>query len=172
MDVETARDHRAREAIPMDRKITVLDVREMLRAKQEPFQVIMSTVATLGPADVFELHATFRPDPLIRVLGKQGFHAAVVQETEDHFIVQFYKEDIDIPVFHLDNRGLEPPQPMVRTLAFLDGHEGMKTGELALEIWNERVPAFLLPELDERGFSYEIQDEGHGTVRVRIRKAG
>ncbi|MCL6517207.1 DUF2249 domain-containing protein [Alicyclobacillus sp.] len=151
--------------------IHVLDVREMLRAKQEPFQVIMSTVAGVGPEDIFELHATFRPDPLIRVLGKQGFHAAVVQEAEDHFIVQFYKEETEVPVFHLDNRGLEPPQPMVRTLEFLDGHDAVQSGELALEIWNERVPAFLLPELEERGFTYEIDDEGNGTVRVRIRKA-
>ncbi|MCL6548622.1 MAG: DUF2249 domain-containing protein [Alicyclobacillus sp.] len=151
-------------------KLVDLDVREMLRAKQEPFQVIMQTVATVGDEDVFQLHATFRPDPLIRVLGKQGFHHAVVQESDDHFIVQFYKEPTDRPYFHLDNRGLEPPQPMVRALDFLDRHAECQSGELGLEIWNERVPAFLLPELEERGFSYDIDDQEDGTVRVKIFK--
>ncbi|MBX5436973.1 MAG: DUF2249 domain-containing protein [Alicyclobacillaceae bacterium] len=154
----------------MAKNIVDLDVREMLRAKQEPFQVIMQTVAGLGPEDVFQLHATFRPDPLLRVLGKQGFQHAVVQEADDHFIVQFYREQADRPYFHLDNRGLEPPQPMVRVLEFLDGHEACQTGELGLEIWNDRVPAFLFPELEERGYEYDVEDADEGSVRVRIRK--
>ena len=152
----------------MSRELVVLDVREMLRAKQEPFQRIMETVNSLGDEDVLELHATFKPDPLIRVLGKQGFQHSVIEEEKEHFVVQFYREGIETPFFHLDNRGLEPPQPMVRTLEFLDAHSECQTGELGLEIWNERVPALLLPELDEREFQYDVNDEGNGTVRVKI----
>lgn len=152
----------------MNRRIVVLDVREILKAKGEPFEKIMAAVGELTEDDVLELHATFRPDPLLKVLGKQGFAHSVVKEEEEHFIVQFYKEETSIPFFHLDNRGLEPPQPMVRTLTFLDAHNECSEGELGLEIWNERVPAFLLPELEERGFSFEPDDEGNGTVRVRI----
>lgn len=155
----------------MTRRIVDLDVRDMLRAKQEPFQLIMKTVNGLADTDVFQLHATFRPDPLIRVLGKQGFQHAVIQEGDDHFIVQFYREAADRPYFHLDNRGLEPPQPLVRTLEFLDNREACQNGSLGLEIWNERVPALLLPELEERGFQYDIVDEGDGTVRVKIYRA-
>ncbi|MCL6442515.1 MAG: DUF2249 domain-containing protein [Alicyclobacillus sp.] len=152
----------------MARKIVVLDVREMLRNKEEPFQRIMGTVNRLEPHDVFELHATFKPDPLIRVLGKQGFEHAVVEEEPEHFIVQFYREAADIPYFHIDNRELDPPQPMVRTLEFLDAHEACKNGDLGLEIWNVRVPALLLPELEARGFAFDVDDEGNGTVRVKI----
>jgi uncharacterized protein (DUF2249 family) len=155
----------------MARQIVVLDVRGILRAKQEPFQLIMETVGRLGPDDVFELHATFKPEPLLKVLGRQGFQHAVVQEGADHFVVHFYREQTDRPYFHLDNRELEPPQPMVRTLEFLDSHEACQTGELGLEIWNARVPALLLPELEERGYQYEIDDEGNGTVRVKIFRA-
>lgn len=155
----------------MARHIVVVDVREMLRKKEEPFQVIMGAVGELEDDHVLELHATFKPDPLIRVLGKQGFAHAVVEEDSEHFIVQFYKEETDIPYFHLDNRDLDPPQPMVRTLSFLDDHAACQNGELGLEIWNVRVPAFLLPELDDRGYSFDDDDEGNGTVRVKIRKA-
>ncbi|MBE3553242.1 DUF2249 domain-containing protein [Kyrpidia tusciae] len=149
-------------------RIVDLDVRDMLRAKQEPFERIMETVSGLEPGDVFQLHATFRPDPLIRVLGRQGYRSTVVQEGEEHFIVQFYREETERPFFHLDNRGLEPPEPMMRTLNFLEQHPECQAGELGLEIWNERVPAFLLPELEERGYRYEIEQEESGTVRVRI----
>lgn len=155
----------------MSRKIVVLDVREMLRAKEEPFQKIMGAVESLEEGDVLELHATFKPDPLLKVLGKQGFAHAVVQEEAEHFIVQFYKEETDIPYFHIDNRELDPPNPMVRTLEFLDSHEACQNGELGLEIWNVRVPAFLLPELEERGYAFDPDDEGNGTVRVKIHRA-
>lgn len=151
--------------------IVVLDVREMLKAKEEPFQRIMETVGGLGDDDVLELHATFQPDPLIRVLGKQGFHSAIVEEAAEHFVVQFYKEQTALPYFHLDNRELDPPQPMVRTLEFLDGHGACQSGELGVEIWNVRVPALLLPELEERGYAFDVNDEGNGTVRVKIHRA-
>ncbi|WDL97544.1 DUF2249 domain-containing protein [Alicyclobacillus sp. ALC3] len=155
----------------MTRKIEVLDVREMLRAKEEPFARIMSAVKELEPNDVLELHATFQPDPLIRVLGKQGFTHAVVQEEAEHFVVQFYQGDTDVPFFHLDNRDLDPPNPMTRTLEFLEDHDACASGALGVEIWNVRVPALLLPELDERGFTYEVNDEGNETVQVKIRRA-
>ena len=154
----------------MSRRIAVLDVRELLRNKGEPFPLIMEAVQALGPPDVLQLHATFEPAPLLRVLGKQGFASAVQKEADDHYIVQFYREAADRPYWHLDNRGLEPPQPMMRALEWLDGREEAKNGALGLEIWNERVPALLLPELDERGFSYDIRDEGDATVVVRIHR--
>ena len=155
----------------MTKRIEVLDVREMLRVKEEPFARIMAAVNVLGPEDVLELHATFQPDPLIRVLGKQGFAHAMIQEESEHFVVQFYKEDTDVPFFHLDNRELDPPIPMIRTLEFLESHETCATGDLGVEIWNVRVPALLLPELDDRGFSYDVHDAGNGMVQVKIRRA-
>ncbi|MCL6633696.1 MAG: DUF2249 domain-containing protein [Alicyclobacillus herbarius] len=155
-----------------NRRIVELDVREMLRNKQEPFQKIMGTVSELGAEDVFELHATFRPDPLIRVLRKQGYKAAVVQLEHEHYVVQFYRTEDEFPWFHLDNRGLEPPQPMIRTLEFLDNQAACQEGTLGLEIWNERVPVFLLPELEDRGFAFTIDDSdlAEGTVRIQIRR--
>ena len=152
----------------MAHQIVELDVREMLQTKQDPFERIMATVQQLTENDVLELHATFRPEPLLKVLGKQGFRHAIVEKTPDHVIVQFYKSTEELPLFHLDNRGLEPPQPMVRTLELLDQEETCQNGTMGVEIWNERVPALLLPELSERSFQFQVTDEEEGTVRVKI----
>ncbi|KUO95375.1 DUF2249 domain-containing protein [Ferroacidibacillus organovorans] len=155
----------------MTRRLIDLDVREMLRAREEPFQRIMAAVSELEPMDVLQLHATFKPDPLLNVLLKRGLRHAVLQLDEEHFVVDFYKSEEELPYFHLDNRGLEPPQPMVRTLEFLEKRSEIKDGALGLEIWNERVPAFLLPELDDAGFSYNLIEDPDGTVCVRIARS-
>jgi TusA-related sulfurtransferase len=66
----------------------------------------------------------------------------------------------------LDVRGMEPPEPMVRTLAAL---ETLPAGATLLQL-NERVPQFLLPKLAELGFSYEVREQNDSLVRVFIRR--
>ncbi|MDQ0655537.1 DUF2249 domain-containing protein [Paenibacillus sp. W2I17] len=70
------------------------------------------------------------------------------------------------PKVILDNRGLEPPQPMMRTLAAL---ERCKPGEVVL-IHNDRVPVFLIEELNNLGCTYRVEDQADGTAKVRIEK--
>ncbi len=66
----------------------------------------------------------------------------------------------------LDVRGLEPPEPMVRTLAAL---EELAPGRTLVQL-NVRVPRFLLPMLEDRGYSYEIREQGPTLVRTFIRR--
>lgn len=66
----------------------------------------------------------------------------------------------------LDNRGLEPPQPMIRTLEKL---ESLGAGDV-LTIHNDRVPVYLLPQLLDAGASYEVEELPDGSARVRIVK--
>ena len=66
-----------------------LDVREQLRNKQEPFQLIMDTVKTVGKEDVFILHATFKPTPLLGLMKVKGFTNEVEQLEKDHWVVTF-----------------------------------------------------------------------------------
>lgn len=66
----------------------------------------------------------------------------------------------------LDVRGLEPPEPMVRTLEAL---ERLPAGKTLVQI-NHRVPRFLLPQLEARGFVYEVHEQPDGLVRVFIRR--
>ncbi len=72
---------------------------------------------------------------------------------------------VEVP---LDVRGLEPPEPMVRTLAAL---EQLPTDAVLVQI-NDRVPHFLLPLLGERGFAFTFDETAQsGEVRLRIWRA-
>lgn len=64
----------------------------------------------------------------------------------------------------LDVRGLEPPEPMMKTLELL---ETLPEGHVLVQ-HNERVPQFLLPILAERGFVHEIHTTDDDGVYVRI----
>lgn len=66
----------------------------------------------------------------------------------------------------LDVRGLEPPEPMMRTLETL---ETLPPRATLVQI-NSRVPQFLLPLLDARGYTAEVREETPGVVRVFIRR--
>ena len=66
----------------------------------------------------------------------------------------------------LDNRGLEPPNPMIRTLEKL---ESMAPGSV-LVIHNDRVPIYLLPQLLDAGATYDVDEQPDGSARVRITK--
>ncbi|WP_070119794.1 DUF2249 domain-containing protein [Bacillus marinisedimentorum] len=68
----------------------------------------------------------------------------------------------------LDNRGLEPPEPMMRTLAAL---EDLADGE-QLIIRNDRRPMFLFAELDERGWSYAYEEMNDSSFEITITKNG
>lgn len=67
----------------------------------------------------------------------------------------------------LDVRELEPPEPMVRTLEAL---AALPAGHTLVQR-NARVPQFLLPELEKRGYSYTVREDAPGDVRVFIRHA-
>lgn len=69
----------------------------------------------------------------------------------------------------LDNRGLEPPQPMMKTLAAI---ERLDDGQ-PLVILNDRRPMFLFEQLDKMGYSYFTEQLEDGSYKVTIsRKAG
>ncbi|HEX7128151.1 MAG TPA: DUF2249 domain-containing protein [Thermodesulfobacteriota bacterium] len=165
-------------------RVTDLDVRPDLLAGREPFSRIMAAVAGLPAGHVLRLRAIFEPVPLYRVLGRQGFDHWTERRAEDDWVVWFVRgtETVAAPqparaaepavegdpaVVVLDVRGLEPPEPMTRTLEAL---ERLPEHASLLQI-NERVPRFLLPRLAERGFAWEILHESADEVRVMIRRA-
>lgn len=178
----------------MDRKdahIVELDVREHLRKKLEPFQIIMDTVKKLEKDDIFVLHATFKPTPLFGVLKVKGFAGKAEQIDKDHWISTFVNKknkhwlneesepgaDSDTDeaasasklapeLITLDNRGLEPPQPMIRTLSAL---ERIRSGG-EVEIHNDRVPMFLIEELQNLGYPFTVEEQPDGSAKVKIRR--
>lgn len=169
------------------------DVREDLRSGREPFGRIMGALKSRPAGGALLVRAIFEPVPLYAVMAKQGLAHHTVKVADDDWKVWFYEEatasveadavaqpgggTIAAPagalaedaagVVVLDVRGLEPPEPMVRTLAAL---ESLAPGATLLQI-NVRVPQFLLPMLEERGFTYEVREQAPGLVRLFIRRA-
>jgi tRNA 2-thiouridine synthesizing protein A len=66
----------------------------------------------------------------------------------------------------LDNRGLEPPQPMMRTLAAL---ETLGDGKV-LTIINDRRPMFLYEQLEELGYQQRTEPQDDGSFKIEIFK--
>jgi hypothetical protein len=116
------------------------------------------------------------------VLARQGFSHFTEQIAADDWRVWFHRDGSapaasaspqtqtseaapDDDLVLLDVRGLEPPEPMVRTLEAL---ASMPRGKTLVQV-NVRVPQFLLPKLEQRGFSYEIREQSADLVRVFIR---
>jgi uncharacterized protein (DUF2249 family) len=68
-------------------------------------------------------------------------------------------------IIELDVRDMDPPEPMVLTLAALD----QLAPDATLVQINTRVPQHLLPQLAARGFTYTVTEQT-GVVRVEIRQ--
>jgi uncharacterized protein (DUF2249 family) len=66
-----------------------LDVRPILQAGGEPLEDILAFVSTLDPGEGFELLATFRPDPLIGLLGGRGYEAQAEAQPDGSWCVRF-----------------------------------------------------------------------------------
>jgi hypothetical protein len=74
---------------------------------------------------------------------------------------------------HIDVSGLDPPDPMVAILGLIDSGEV----EGALIAHLDREPIFLYPELNDRGWSYELvpscgDPDYPGEVKLRMVRWG
>ena len=142
-----------------------VDVRPILRAGGEPFSVIMSALESLDPGQGLRLYATFKPVPLFAVMGDKGFvHSeraldageweilftpAAKQQTAAPIATPTF-DNWPQPTVKLDNRDLDPPEPMVRILA---AAEKLEPGE-TLSALLRREPVFLFPQLEKRGYHW------------------
>lgn len=165
-----------------------LDVRPILAQGGEPFGTIMEAVAALAPGQNLRLLAPFKPVPLFHVLGQRGLDPTAREIGNGDWEVIFRPiggrqdsapaeadsgtgqtanaETWPEPVVELDNRGLQPPEPMVRTL---EGVEALSPGE-TLAALLPREPVFLFEELEARGHLWHGKSEPEGHYRVVIRR--
>ncbi|MBT5192059.1 MAG: DUF2249 domain-containing protein [Rhodospirillaceae bacterium] len=65
--------------------------------------------------------------------------------------------------WHIDVRGLGPPQPMVQILTLLQ-----ITTDSEVIVHHDREPIYLYPELAERGWNHEVIPGEDGEVRLRL----
>jgi uncharacterized protein (DUF2249 family) len=162
-----------------------VDVRPILRAGGEPFEKILEAVEALKPGQGLRLFATFKPTPLFHVLGSKGFTHEAKELDGGEWEVLFSPTGAPPtnaatvgaaaaaddgawpnPVEQMDNRELDPPEPMVRILA---ATEKLKPGQV-LSALLCREPIFLFPELAKRGHSWRGAFETDGkTYKVLVR---
>ena len=142
-----------------------IDVRPILRAGGEPFSVIMAALDDLQPDNGLRLYATFKPIPLFSVMADKGFVHSEKELDDGEWEILFTPAGIapaespppsqvsdswPEPVVRLDNRDLDPPEPMVRILS---AAEQLLPGE-TLAALLRREPVFLFPHLEKRGFQW------------------
>jgi len=163
-------------------KVVKLDVRPILATGTDPYHAIMDTLKTMNDDETLLIINTFEPVPLLNKLKSKGYEYEV--ERPDNEIVHTYltkdinftetekeeKNDIENMTFEeaeekfkgkmqeVDVRDLEMPLPMVSIL-----HEVEKIAEdEVLYVHHKRLPQYLLPELETRGWAYvnkEIDDD-------------
>lgn len=63
------------------------------------------------------------------------------------------------PIEQLDVRELGPPKPLKQTLEML-----VEMDDGVLVQYNDRVPQFLYPKLDDRGFEYDTIETDEAVV--------
>jgi uncharacterized protein (DUF2249 family) len=137
----------------------------------------MDTVDGLADDEALVLRSPFDPVPLHHALGARGFAPDTRELGPGDFETVYRRADEPAraeprapspdaatapAAAHVvvDVRGMTPPRPLDLTLAAL---ATLERGQRLLQI-NERVPVFLLPLLDERGFAYAIDEDERGTL--------
>jgi TusA-related sulfurtransferase len=160
--------------------IKPLDVREDIATGKDPFSKIMRAVRELKEGEVLKVITNFFPAPLVQILKQKGFAHASENPSPEIFHNYFLKNqenqtsigpdaaenngfDEAYVSFEgnfqfIDVRGLEMPQPMVKILEALEN----LPDKVALYVYHQRIPQFLLAELKERKWQYcykKIEEE-------------
>ena len=159
----------------------VVEVKSVIKQGLSLFTHMMDTVNQLNPGQSLIVKSTFNPRPLISQMRRRGYQ--ITQEKVGKMTITTFhptvaappsgktlpvlETPIEGPELVLDNRGLVPPEPMQRTLAKL---EEISVGTV-LVIHNDRVPVFLLGQLDDDGYPYETRSQQDDSAIVRILKS-
>ncbi len=158
----------------MSNEFVDVDVRPILRAGNEPFGPIMQALDALEPTQGLRLIAPFKPVPLFDVMGSRGFTHEARELDGGDWEILFRRANAGAggaatwpaPSRHLDNRDLDPPEPMVRILSAI---ETMNAGEV-LSALLRREPIFLFPELAKRRHQWSGGFDADGsTYRLLVR---
>ena len=172
-------------------QIVELDVRQVIESGKDPLNLIIQKVKTVQSGQVLKIINTFEPTPLMSLLKKQGFESFADNISDDLIETYFYKGESAIAgtvseektkdntdwdeilkkydgrIQNVDVRHLEMPQPMLTILEELDK---LPIG-YALLVHHKRIPVFLLPELNDRGFDYRIKEQSDNEVYLLIFKS-
>lgn len=171
-----------------------LDVRKDLELGKDPFNKIMDVLAQMPDKYTLKLINTFEPLPLIHLLQKKGYSSyTVIKESnvvytylkytgekpnasqKDNFAIlqKGNSEEIDqllkryqSKIKIIDVRDLEMPLPMT---TILDELKKLPSDTL-LYVNHKKIPQYLLPEIQEKGYKWVINEIKEGDVKILIYK--
>jgi len=170
--------------------ILFIDVRPMLANGEDPLNYILKRIKEMKVEQVFCIINSFEPIPLIHLLEKKGYESFVKYTDADQVGTYFHKVNSDDEpqlepksvdsvqedfaalleqyqghIVETDVRNLEMPLPM---LTILDILETLPDDNI-LFVHHKKIPVYLLPELESKGFEYFIQEIAEGDVKLIIR---
>ena len=177
--------------IIMDKEnLITLDVRPILEQGVDPFEAIDDSLKTMTKNETLLIINSFEPVPLINKMKKAGY-LCEVERIDDKTIYTYLsktdevhteknenlnskaeisfeelKEKFKENLIEKDVRDLEMPMPMVTILETI---EELKSGE-ALFVHHKRLPQYLLPELETRGWSYSKKEIDENNMKFIIYK--
>jgi hypothetical protein len=150
----------------------------------------MENLKKVKDGDIFCLINSFEPIPLIHLLEKKGYESYVKNISNEEIHTYFHKnptQEVSEPVppvmnvqkedfvtilktykeniIETDVRNMEMPLPMLTIMKLLDD----LPQEKALYVHHKKIPVYLLPELEEMGFEYFINEIAEGNIKLIIR---
>lgn len=153
----------------MDDTVITLDVREHLNAGHETFSAIMQALSRLEAHQKLLLIAPFEPVPLYSIMAAKGFEFASTPRDNGKWEVLFSPAVEEKPgaIMDLDVRGLEPPEPLVKILEAVAALPKRANPRAH----TDRRPVHLYPQLEERSYTGESEEQPDGSFVTFIRAA-
>ncbi|MBP6687901.1 MAG: DUF2249 domain-containing protein [Lacibacter sp.] len=172
-------------------RVMELDARSYLEQKKDPLKEILGMANRMGIGDRLKVINSFEPVPLISLLTDKGFLNQTQYIAEDVVVTWFEKTiplAVSIPklsdpssateevfdlvlqsfpqekIKYIDVRELEMPQPMIQILAKIDT---LNEDEL-LYVYHKKLPVYLIPELNNRGFKFLINHTSDNALDILI----
>lgn len=172
--------------------IIELDVRNDIAEGKDPLNKIMETLKNMPEKSVLKLINSFEPTPLISLLSRKGY-VSFVLHADSSLVHTFIKRDegkaqnlfpeqkmftatdaemgkllnsFGEKIVNLDVRELEMPLPMVTILNEL---ETLPANTL-LNVVHRKIPMYLFPELETRGYQYKVNQLDEDKVQILIFK--
>ncbi len=172
-------------------EIVKLDVRPSLASGVDPFNLIMDKLKELNDSQQLLIINTFEPIPLLNILKDKGYQYETTRPADGEVHTRLYKADSISPetavktvnkkdwdfedalkafegkMTEVDVRHLEMPLPMVTILEDVEKIEA----ESALFVHHNKLPQYLIPELENRGFAFVTNEIDEQNIKLIIYKS-
>ncbi|EKV27594.1 hypothetical protein C882_1440 [Caenispirillum salinarum AK4] len=166
--------------------VATVDAADLLAQGGDPLSTVLAAATPVPAGRGLVVVAPFDPVPLRDLLATHGFENFSRPVGDGRYRVTFLRVGgcresvasepaapaqppkrkfwMDADGLHLDARGLSAPGPMIEILRFIDG--GAHDQPLMVHV--PQFPVHLIPELEERGWTWDLLDETPGHVILRL----